>query len=137
MIIAVFILFLISGFMLFLHSFSSHALQQEEKPSLEDLNTRQRKLYHTLILHGYQVELFYTCGRYTIQMAVPKHRIAIECASKVVPFPSYEDKVHSKKDRYLTNRGWRVLRFSTSMIQHQSKEIIKRIENKIVDSKVP
>lgn len=133
----VFILFMIGGLVLFFLSFKSGHCPEEKEKSLDFLTPAQRKLYLTLKRKGFPVALSQPCGRYTIEMALPHYRIAIECPSKVVPFPSYEDRAYTKKDLYLANRGWITLRFSASMIQHQSLQVIKRIEDKIYESQVP
>lgn len=137
MIMIVFLLFMFGGLGLYFLSFKSGNLPNEEKLGVESLNALQRKVYHILRLNGYTVELFQPCGRYTIEMALPHYRIAIECPSKVVPFPSFEDRIYSKKDLYLSNRGWIIVRFSSSMIQSQTHRVLKRIEDKILESKVP
>lgn len=137
MIVNVFLLFMIGGWVIFLLSFKSSNLPNEEKPNIESLNVLQRKLYHILKLNGYKVQLFQPCGRYTIEMAIPHYRIAIECPSKVISFPTHQESAYPKKDLYLANRGWIILRFSTSMLQHHSHQVLKRIEDKILETQVP
>lgn len=136
MVESILLLFMTGGLVLFFLSFRSSDLPNEDRPSIESLNALQRKLYHFLKLNGYTVELFQPCGRYTVEMALSHYRIAIVCPSKVVPFPSYKDKAFIKKDVYLANRGWVILRFSTSMIQHHPHQVLKAIEDKIFESKV-
>ena len=55
-------------------------------------------------------------GPYTLDFAIPEKRIAIECDGDYwhsQPACIIRDK---RKDKYLFNRGWRVLRFSETEI---------------------
>jgi very-short-patch-repair endonuclease len=58
----------------------------------------------------------YSLGPYTIDFAIPEMQIAIECDGDYwhsQPASILRDK---RKDRYLLNRGWRVLHFSETEI---------------------
>lgn len=58
----------------------------------------------------------YAIGPYVVDFAIPDHHIVIECDGDYwhsLPTCAARDR---RKDKYLTGKGWRVLRFSETYI---------------------
>lgn len=88
----------------------------------------ERKLFNALTYNGYSVSCQVRCGRYRIDLALPPQQIAIECDGKAY-HSSPSQKAHDrKKDRYLRDNGWQVLRFTGSQINGNLKAVLQRIE---------
>jgi len=100
------------------------------------------KLFEKLKLRGIKCELEYEFGFYHIDIAIPDIKIAIECDGDYWHGNPciYQNLTKRQKDRqsrdkarntYLTNRGWKVLRFWTSEIDKDSEKICNSIMEKI------
>ncbi|MED4456195.1 endonuclease domain-containing protein [Metabacillus fastidiosus] len=91
----------------------------------------ERRLYTALTSRGYDVRTQVPCGRYRIDLALPQHRLAIECDGKAY-HSSPEQKAHDRrKNAYLRKSGWRVLRFTGSQINSRIPKVIREIEKNI------
>ena len=88
----------------------------------------ERKLYDALTSRGYEVNTQVPCGKYHIDLALYGHRIAIECDGKTY-HSSLEAKARDRrKNRYLKEQGWKVMRFSGRQINGELAKVIERIE---------
>ncbi|MED4779423.1 DUF559 domain-containing protein [Brevibacillus choshinensis] len=88
----------------------------------------ERRLYNALASRGHVVKTQVPCGRYRIDLALPHYRIAIECDGHDF-HSSRSQKAHDrKKDRFLRERGWMVMRFTGSQINGKMAYVIRQIE---------
>jgi very-short-patch-repair endonuclease len=91
----------------------------------------ERRLYNVLASRGYEVKAQVPCGRYRIDLALPRYRIAIECDGKAY-HSSRSQKAHDrKKDQFLRDHGWTVLRFTGSQINGKMAYVIRKIEESV------
>lgn len=91
----------------------------------------ERRLYDALAFRGYAVTSQVPCGKYRIDLALLGQRIAIECDGKAY-HSSPQQKAHDRrKDKYLKDNGWRVLRFSGRMITRDLGKVLQRIDEAI------
>jgi very-short-patch-repair endonuclease len=98
-----------------------HARHKAESPI-------ERRLYDALKARGEVVTTQVPCGKYRIDIALPAYHLAIECDGKAY-HSTPQQKAHDKrKDKFLRENGWKVLRFSGSRITRDLRGIIKRIE---------
>lgn len=88
----------------------------------------ERRLYDALKARGEYVRTQVPCGRYSIDIALPAYNLAIECDGKAYHSTPKQKAHDRRKDRYLKENGWKVLRFSGSRITKDLRGIIKRIE---------
>lgn len=91
----------------------------------------ERKLYKALTKHGYYVRTKFPCGKYRIDLALPRYKIAIECNGK--EFQSIQaQKLHDhRKHSYLKQNGWKVLRFRGTQINGQLEKVMKKIKHEV------
>lgn len=88
----------------------------------------ESRLYLALKHRGEYVRTQVPCGRYSIDIALPGHRIAIECDGAAY-HSTKAQKAHDRaKDKFLKANGWKVLRFTGKRIYKDLNGIIKRIE---------
>jgi very-short-patch-repair endonuclease len=93
----------------------------------------ERRLYEALKISGYYMKTQYVVppARYRIDIALPQYKIAIECDGKAYHSTPAQKARDRQKDAYLRSKGWKVLRFSGSMINGSLADVIKRIEEEI------
>lgn len=95
----------------------------------------ERRLYNRLWVEGYKMRTQEPCGRYRIDIAIPKYRIAIECDGKEW-HSSIKQKEHDrKKDRFLRKHGWTVIRFSGKRINQRLETCVQRVQLEIQKKK--
>lgn len=88
----------------------------------------ERRLYDALTSRGHAVTTQVPCGKYHIDLALYGPRIAIECDGKTY-HSSLEAKARDRrKNRYLKEQGWKVMRFSGRQINGELAKVIERIE---------
>ncbi|MEK4799946.1 DUF559 domain-containing protein [Thermoactinomyces sp. FSL K6-2592] len=95
----------------------------------------ERRLYNAL-KNKYKVKTQVPCGRYRIDIALPRYRIAIEADGR--PYhSSKKQKAHDrKKTQYLQKNGWKVLRFTGSQINGKSlRYVLSIIDQTVSESK--
>jgi very-short-patch-repair endonuclease len=93
----------------------------------------ERRLYDAMVFHGYAVQTQVQCGKYQIDLALMSPRIAIECDGKAY-HSSPQQKAHDRrKDAYLRDQGWRVVRISGREITRNLGKVIKRIDAKMTE----
>lgn len=88
----------------------------------------ERKLYQALVFNGYAPQTQTPCGRYRIDITLPAQRIAIECDGKAYHSSTAQRAHDRKKDKYLKDNGWRVLRFSGTTFWRNIGGVIRHIE---------
>jgi len=76
----------------------------------------------------------YGVGYYRIDLAIPQHRIAIECDGMQYHSTPAQIEHDQKKNKYLAWKGWHVLRFTGHQIHNNLmscvKEVMDTIEHK-------
>lgn len=91
----------------------------------------ERKLYDALLFNGYYVKTQVPCGKYRIDLTLPRYKLAIECDGKEFHSSSSQKAHDKRKNAYLRKNGWKVLRFSGSRIHSKLPEILTRIKKEI------
>lgn len=91
----------------------------------------ERRLYNLLKGKGYRIKTQVPCGKFFIDIAIPKYKLAIECDGKAYHSSPDQKRHDERKNRYLRKNGWSVLRFSGSDIHSKLGNCLKRIESKI------
>ncbi|WP_245596765.1 endonuclease domain-containing protein [Shimazuella kribbensis] len=91
----------------------------------------ERKLYNLLKQKGYRLKTQVPCGKYFIDIAIPRYKLAIECDGKAYHSSPEQKRHDERKNRYLRKNGWSVLRFSGSDINSRLGSCLSRIENKL------
>ncbi|RKL69146.1 hypothetical protein CR203_03700 [Salipaludibacillus neizhouensis] len=93
----------------------------------------QRRLLKALRNNGYSPLTEVTVGKrkLRIDIAFPFQKLAIETDGKA-NHTSPKDKARDRrKDKYLQEHGWRVLRFTGTRIHRDMKGILRRIESEL------
>jgi very-short-patch-repair endonuclease len=91
----------------------------------------ERMLYRALRNNGYIVRTQVPCGKYRIDLALVRSKLAIECDGKA-SHSSPAQKAHDRrKNAYLRKHGWKVLRFSGSRIYRDISGVLRRIEKEL------
>lgn len=91
----------------------------------------ERKLYKALRRKGYHLRTQAKCGKYQIDIALPRHKIAIECDGRKY-HSSPQQKAHDRrKSQYLRQKGWTVLRFTGSQINGKMPYVLNKIQSKV------
>jgi len=93
----------------------------------------ERRVYLGLLQHRLHATPQYRLGRYRIDLAFPSQMVAIECDGKDF-HTSPKQKAHDKKrDIFMQEKGWKVLRFSGKRIYRDLPgvvaTIVKELEN--------
>lgn len=89
------------------------------------------RLYDALSLNGYYVKTQVSCGKYRIDLALPTYKIAIECDGHQYHSTS-EQKAHDRrKNAYLRQQGWKVLRFSGRAIHWNLPKVLAKIQKSV------
>jgi very-short-patch-repair endonuclease len=91
----------------------------------------ERRLYNALKFNGYYVRTQVPCGKYRIDLALPTYLIAIECDGKAYHSTPEQKEHDRRKNAYLKQKGWKVLRFSGSMINGNLGRVLKKIRETI------
>lgn len=87
----------------------------------------ERRLYRGLINnHLYPIPQ-YKVGKYRIDLAFPHQLIAIECDGKAYHSTPKQKAQDKRKDRFLQESGWTVLRFSGSKIHRDLPGVIRKV----------
>lgn len=127
----VFIGILIAGFLAYLfHKPSDHdpILTPVAAERFRCQSPIERILYDALVSQGYVVRTQVPCGRYSIDLAIPSLKLAIECDGKAY-HSSPAQKAHDRrKNAFLRKNGWRVLRFSGRQINRELSKVLYRIK---------
>jgi len=111
-----------------------HERRPKENPFIADPESLklespiERRLYQALKFRGEYIKTQVPCGKYRIDIALPAYHIAIECDGE--PYHSTRlQKAHDRrKNAYLRENGWKVLRFPGKRIYKDLNGILRRIE---------
>jgi very-short-patch-repair endonuclease len=76
---------------------------------------------------GIEAHAQYPIGPYTLDFAIPERRIVIECDGNYWHSRPECIKRDRRKDKFLTARGWDVLRFSETDINAELNECLLRV----------
>jgi very-short-patch-repair endonuclease len=113
-------------------------LKDRKRPLVKSDNYREQcespietRLYDALKFNGYNVTTQVKVGRYRIDIAIPSHKIAIECDGKAYHTAPGDKARDRKKDEFLRRNGWRVIRFSGRRIYRDMRGIITRIDKEL------
>ncbi|MFB4473741.1 endonuclease domain-containing protein [Oceanobacillus caeni] len=89
----------------------------------------ERRLYNGLLQHGLYATPQYKVGKYRLDFAFPQYMIAIECDGKAY-HSTPKQKAHDKKrDIFLKENGWTVLRFSGRKIYRELPSVVNKIKD--------
>jgi very-short-patch-repair endonuclease len=91
----------------------------------------ERRLYDALAFRGYAVTSQVPCGKYRIDLALLGPRIAIECDGKAYHSAPQAKARDRRKDKYLKENGWQVLRFSGRQITSDLAKVLQRIDETV------
>jgi very-short-patch-repair endonuclease len=86
----------------------------------------ERRLYYA-IRHKYKgkIKTQYPCGPYSIDFALPKYKLALECDGNGY---YYRKRVKCRRrDEYLRKHGWKVMRFNGNRLKHRLDDAVNEI----------
>ncbi|MBH8597295.1 MULTISPECIES: endonuclease domain-containing protein [unclassified Thermoactinomyces] len=90
----------------------------------------ERKVYNAL-KNQYTLKTQVPCGKYFIDIAIPKYRIAIETDGHDY-HSSYQQRAHDRrKDQFLESRGWKVLRFTGSQVNGRLRWVLAQVHKAV------
>lgn len=96
----------------------------------------ERKVYNAL-KSRYSLKTQVPCGKYFIDIAIPKYRIAIETDGRAY-HSSYQQKAHDRrKDQFLESHGWTVLRFTGAQVNGKLKWVLAQIHKAVETYRPP
>ncbi|TCS93622.1 endonuclease domain-containing protein [Hazenella coriacea] len=72
----------------------------------------ERRMFYALKAAGYDIVCQVPSGRYRIDLAIPKYRIAIECDGHRWHSKPKDKARDRRKDKHLESEGWHVFRFT-------------------------
>jgi very-short-patch-repair endonuclease len=117
-----------------------HAVIEVDPFTKELLKTQspiERRLFRVLYGLNYPVVCQYPFYPYSLDLALPALKIAIEADGKAY-HSSPKQKAHDRKrDAFLKSHGWQTLRFSGSQINGDLSWVVRRIEKEIQRKKAP
>ena len=88
---------------------------------IEDILLRELKLL------GFYPTTQFKVGNYRIDLAFPKHLLAIECDGKEWHSSQEQIERDQRKDKFLKENGWKVVRVGGSQIYKSADEIARLI----------
>ncbi|WP_145523302.1 endonuclease domain-containing protein [Virgibacillus sp. SK37] len=91
----------------------------------------EKRVYNGLLQHGLYPISQYRVGKYRIDLAFPKQLIAIECDGKAYHSTPKQKAHDRRKDKFLRDRGWIVLRFSGNKIHRDLPDVVRRIKENL------
>lgn len=89
------------------------------------------RLFDALTFNGYDLKTQVKCGRYRIDIAIPRYNLAIECDGKKYHSTPKQRAHDRKKNAHLRKEGWKVLRFSGSQIHRNLPSVLRKIQDSI------
>lgn len=96
----------------------------------------ERKVYNAL-RGKYPLKTQVPCGAYSIDIAIPRYRIAIETDGHSNHSTPEQKARDQRKDRYLKAHGWMVLRFSGSEVNGKLKWVLAQIHQHVEACRSP
>lgn len=91
----------------------------------------ERKVFDGLVNWGIVPQTQYRIGKYSLDLALPKIRMDIECDGEIwhnTPQAIIKDQ---KRDAFMMERGWKVLRFSDTEINQNPDRVVNLIRYEI------
>ena len=89
----------------------------------------ERRLYNVLVINGYSVRTQVKCGAYRIDLVIG--RLVIECDGKSYHSSPAQKAHNRKKDAYLRNQGYKVMRVSGSSIVNRMPQALQRVKTRL------
>lgn len=106
----------------------NHSADQTDYERLKTESYIERRLYDALKRRGEYPQCQVGCGKYRIDIALVRYRLAIECDGKAY-HSSKQQKAHDRrKNAFLKRHGWKVLRFTGSDINGKLDKVLDRID---------
>lgn len=90
-----------------------------------------RKLYDGFRSYGLQPTLQYKLNQYTIDVAFPELKIAVEAVEHDFLNSTEVWEVEWAKESYLKNHGWTVLRFSGARIDEDLSRVVEKVSREM------
>lgn len=110
-------------------------VRNEEQPEEMDADgissNLVRRLYEGFLAHGLQPTLGYRVDQYTIDVAFPELKIAVEAVEHDFLISSDVWEQEWEKESYLKNHGWTVLRFSGARIDEDLSRIVEKVSREM------
>ncbi|WP_041822502.1 endonuclease domain-containing protein [Alkalihalophilus pseudofirmus] len=132
MIIEYAIFFALIGFCLLLFFLSERQYKpRQHTPRDKCESPIERRLYDGLLARGYSPLTQVPCGKYRIDIALVSHKLAIEADGKAFHSSPQQKARDKRRDAFLRNNGWRVMRFSGRQIFRELNSVLDRIEKEI------
>jgi very-short-patch-repair endonuclease len=91
----------------------------------------ERRLFRILWSLNYPVVCQYPFYRYSLDLAIPALKIAIEADGKAYHSTKKQKAHDRKRDAFLRSHGWQTLRFSGSQINGNMDWVVRRIEKEV------
>lgn len=110
-------------------------VRNEEQPEAVDAegfsSNLVRKLYEGFLAYGLQPTLRYQVEKYTVDVAFPELKIAVEAVEHdfLISSDVWEDEW--EKESYLKNHGWTVMRFSGARIDEDLSRIVEKVSREM------
>ncbi|MYL72155.1 DUF559 domain-containing protein [Halobacillus litoralis] len=110
-------------------------VRSEEQPEAVDAegfsSNLVRKLYEGFLAYGLQPTLRYQVEKYTVDVAFPELKIAVEAVEHdfLISSDVWEDEW--EKESYLKNHGWTVMRFSGARIDEDLSRIVEKVSREM------
>ncbi|WP_326316578.1 DUF559 domain-containing protein [Halobacillus sp. HZG1] len=110
-------------------------VRNEEQPEAVDADgfssNLVRKLYEGFLAYGLQPTLRYQVEKYTVDVAFPELKIAVEAVEHdfLISSDVWEDEW--EKESYLKNHGWTVMRFSGARIDEDLSRIVEKVSREM------
>ncbi|MBN9656516.1 DUF559 domain-containing protein [Halobacillus sp. GSS1] len=110
-------------------------VRNEEQPEAVDTegfsSNLVRKLYEGFLAYGLQPTLRYQVEKYTVDVAFPELKIAVEAVEHdfLISSDVWEDEW--EKESYLKNHGWTVMRFSGARIDEDLSRIVEKVSREM------
>ena len=102
-----------------------------EEETLKCESPIERRVYRALFSNQLYPVPQYRVGGYRIDLAFPYQMIAIECDGKAYHSTPKQKARDRKKDKFLRDRGWTVLRFTGSRIHRDLPSVVTIISESL------
>lgn len=79
----------------------------------------ERRMFYALKAAGFHIKCQVPSGRYRIDLALPVHRIVIECDGQQWHSKPKDKARDKRKDAHLEKEGWHVIRFTGREINYK------------------
>lgn len=87
----------------------------------------ERKVFDGLVGFGYLPITQYKIGRYSLDLAFPQLKLDIECDGEIWHNTPQAIEKDRKRDIYMRERGWSVLRFTDKEINENPQRVVNLI----------